>query len=114
MRKSRQQLLNKFTKHLFLRDPMGICYPDNPDKETEYEVEALSILSRFVEGHLVGMSTDEAQEVAFCIVQRSFNFWFGCPLVDETKVRELANELLGLLLAARPEQVTEPEVESET
>lgn len=112
MRKSRPQLLEEFTKHLFERDPMGICFPDNPDKETEYDGEALSILSRFVESHIVEMPPEDAVEMAYMVVQNAFEFWFSHPLRDKEATRRLASELLSIFMSAYPEQKADPEVGS--
>src|SRR5579885_68546 len=112
MRKSRPQLLEEFTRLLFERDPMGICYPDNPDRETEYDVEALSILARFTESHIVEMDRENAEVLAYNIVQSAFTFWFTHPLHDEAKTHELANALLDAYVAAYPEQDGEDEVGS--
>ncbi len=112
MRKSRPQLLEEFTKHLFERDPMGICFPDNPDRETEYDGEALTILSRFVESHIIEMVEDAAQEAAYLIVQGAFEFWFSHSLRDEVKTRELSAGLLEILRSAYPEQEADPGVRS--
>jgi hypothetical protein len=112
MRKSKPQVLMEFTKHLFERDPMGICYPDNPNKETEYDGEALSILSRFVEAHIISMPPEDAAELSFYLVQNAFEFWFTHPLRDEDKARSLAAELLDIFQSAYPEQDEEPVVVS--
>ena len=112
MRKSRPQLLEEFTKHLFERDPMGICFPDNPDRETEYDVEALSILARFTESHIAQMDRENAEVLAFNIVQSTFTFWFVHPLHDEEEARDLAKLLLDTYVSAYPEQRDEHEVGS--
>lgn len=114
MRKSRPQVLEEFIKHLFKRDPMGLCDPSNPDAATEYDGEALSILSRFVEAHLVGMARKDALHIAYVVVQSAFTFWVNSPLQDEKKAKKLSRELLDLFLSAYPEQKSEPEVGSAT
>jgi hypothetical protein len=115
MRKSKSQVLTEFTKRLFEHDPMGLCYPNNPDRESEYDGEAVSILARFVEATLiVGSPEQDAREMAYQIVQNAFEFWFSHPLVDEAKTRELATELLEIFRSSYPEQEATPVVVSET
>jgi hypothetical protein len=112
MRKSKPELLQEFIKILFEQDPMGLNDDSNPDKETEYDGEALSILSRFTEGHLAAMPWDDALHVANAVVQSAFTFWFTGTL-PEDKALKLAEALLTAFIAAYPEQKDEPEVVSE-
>lgn len=106
MRKNRPQLLEEFIRLLFVRDPMGLNHESNPDAADEYDGEALSILSRFVEAHLISMPNEDASAVAYSIVQSAFTFWFSSPLHDEAKAKTLAQELLDLYLSSYAEQET--------
>lgn len=112
MRKSKPQLLGEFINLLFRHDPMGICFEDNPDKENEYDGEALSILARFVEFHVIELEPEAASETALTIIQNTFAFWFSSPLVDVIAAKCLGDELLTAFRAAYPEQKTDPEVVS--
>jgi hypothetical protein len=62
--------MRKFTDELKKIDPLGLCAP----VDDEYEVEALSILSRFVELNVTQQLTDE---IALLVVKHTFEFWFG-------------------------------------
>jgi len=106
MKKSRSQLLEEFTKHLFERDPLGYCSPDDPNREREYESEALSILSRFVEGLIIRMPEQDAYEHAYHTIQSTFMFWFNQQLEGEQGAT-LARELLDIFRSAYPEQDVE-------
>lgn len=112
MKKSKLQLLEEFTKILFEHDPMGLTKMGMPDAETEYDGEALSILARFVEGHVASMPKESADQFALRVVQEAFTFWFRSTLLEERAGR-LADALLGAIVAACPEQEEDPKVGSE-
>ena len=112
--KHKHVLLQEFTKVLHDHDLMGIAGEENPKAATEYEAEALSILSRFTEGAL-NLCVDEnlRREISVGMVKQAFEFWFS--LEAPKGVEKLAFELLELFVNAYPplEQETAQEVRSE-
>lgn len=111
--KPKHMLLQEFTKTLFEHNPMQI-HLSGPDATTEYESEALSILSRFTEGAL-NLCEDEniQREIAIGVVKQCFEFWFNEPIVKGPESVGLA--LLEVFKAAFPvaEQAANVEVWSE-
>src|SRR5690348_9509959 len=90
-------------KHLVLQEMTATLLQINPmklgrDNPLEYELEALSILSRFTEAAL-HLSGDEAKtmEIASGIVRQTFDFWF--ENIDGVDHEAVAKELLSVFRA---------------
>lgn len=111
--KPKHQVLQEFAAVLLRRNPMNLG-TENP---LEYEAEALSILSRFVEAALQ-LPDDEAAvaEVATAIVKQSLEFWF--ENMGEVDPEPIARELIAVYRtsfgAEPPPQEEAPAVESVT
>jgi len=90
------QTLQEFSDVLLRHNLMQLDV-DNP---LEYELEALSILSRFNEAALHLVDRSSALLVASKIVKSSFGFWFEGVEVTRHAVDALANELLDTYVAA--------------
>lgn len=91
-------------KHLVLQDITAALLRINPmklgrDNPLEYELEALSILSRFSESALQ-MCDDEATiaKIATGIVSQALDFWF--ENVEQVNCEVVARELLGIFKAS--------------
>ena len=99
---SKQVLLKKFTAIIYKHDPMDRHSKDR----SEYEVEALSILSRFCEASLQLADDEQAiVDTAKIIIDQTFQFWFDQALADSLP---LTHDLLKAYLDSFPnEQVSD-------
>lgn len=101
--KPRHEVLQEFTRLLHLANPMQLNLEGNPGAENEYDSEAMSILSRFNERAIQCCPyTDRALDMIFEITQETFRFWFGEPIKDEARVKQLAWDLLQAYDASFP------------
>jgi len=96
--KPKYVLLQEFTNLLYERDPMQLK-TGQPD---EYEVEALSILSRFTEANLhTFMEQGPMFEAALSVASQTFWYWFD---LNKTKpdfgFQELTSDLVRLYLSS--------------
>jgi hypothetical protein len=116
--KPRPEVLQEFIGVLHRFNPMELNLEGNPGAEDEYDSEALSILSRIHERAIQSCPyTDRALDMIVGIIQETFRFWFGEPIRDEMRAKELAYQLLVTYDASFPsragaEHVPPPEVVS--
>lgn len=104
--KPMHQVVQEFTVVLLRRNPMNLD-PGNP---LEYEAEALSILSRFVEAGLQ-LPDDEAMvaQVASGIVKQALEFWF--ENIGDVDPEPIARDLLKVYRTAfESEKEEQPKV----
>jgi|SRR5579863_5070327 len=101
--KPRPEVLGEFIGVLHRFNPMELNLEGNPGAENEYDSEALSLLARFNEGAVQCCPyTDLALDLVTGIVQQTFVFWFGEPIRDEIRAKQLAVELLQIYDASYP------------
>lgn len=106
--KPKYVVLQEFAAVLLKRNPMHL----NPENPHEYEAEALSILSRFVES-AIQIPDDEAvvAQVATAIVKQSLDFWFDD--IGPVDPEPIARELIAVYRTSFGHE-PEPEVKEET
>lgn len=94
--KPKHQVLKEFTAALRSRNPMNVL----ETSPLEYEVEALSILSRFTETGLHIPTSDEAlvAQLATNIVKQSLEFWFDD--LGDVDPEPIARELIAIYRAS--------------
>lgn len=90
-----QEILLKFTDVITDRNPANI------DKSViteglRYDVEALSVLSRFVETAIhVPKDENEIAHIAYSIVKQTFDYWYNKPdIIDDNSLKDLSVSLL--------------------
>lgn len=113
--KPKHLVLQEFTKIMYDHNPMGLPLTEmGAAGADEYEVEALSVLSRFTESAL-HMCEDETlqRELAVGIVTNALQFWFTPVAIKDPE--KLGWALLDAYLASFPirEQKALAEVPSE-
>jgi hypothetical protein len=102
----KHKVLREFTKILYQLNPMGLDKKNKLVSRDEYEVEALSILSRFTEGALHLCVDDETRlDLANNIVKGTFDFWFSIQNLPH--LAHVARVLIQAYVAAfpQPEQI---------
>lgn len=105
--KPKHLVLQEFAEILLQRNPMNL----RQDSPLEYELEALSILSRFTEAALQ-LADDEAiiTEIATGVVKQTLEFWFDN--VNGVDCEALARELLATFKASFGQAEREQPVET--
>ena len=74
---------------LYRNDPVGICTPDNPWRETEYEYEIETILPR-----LKGAASENEM---LKIVHEEFVHWFNGSAGPQARYSQVAAEIWELI-----------------
>lgn len=97
------QTLRSFIDAMWKHDPMGLNGLGNPGEKDEYSSEALSMLARMTETHVVACPyQDTALAITVGLLQQVWVMWFLSPIQGAGKVNALAAELLSLYDAGYP------------